>query len=357
MEFSLTTKDGNLAIRFKDKENRHNNKIVSLSNTNGALVEIGDDESLSSIENTKTVDEISTEITIALASFNLPIQIDIQKINSGGYNTYLRNSDVLFSNTANAKIIDNWFITEYFDEDGVAKSAIPPVAVKEEVKQVTRPIQEGSNSGVRVDDNTIVSNGDIINDKGEDITDNKTPEEYNKIEETAEEILRKPLDPNNEANKHAVSSLDVMRRVVKRPIVKSKPTKSVSLPTLGEQTKSVNQLEKPNKTFNFEDLDSELRTILSLNELDIERDAVIGKEFNRKEFNNLPIEEKVKIIYQARNSVLELRNVYESEFGKGMKMTSEFISKNLPELSERHKKMWEKLSQTEKQHEIKCLGY
>lgn len=60
-----------------------------------------------------------------LMEFNLPIQIEIDNINST-YNRKVVNSGVLTSNIEDATVIGNWFITDYVGSDGKVQKAVSP---------------------------------------------------------------------------------------------------------------------------------------------------------------------------------------------------------------------------------------
>jgi hypothetical protein len=60
-----------------------------------------------------------------LMEFNLPIQIEIDNINST-YNKKVVNSGVLTSNIEDATVVGNWFITDYVGSYGKVQKAVSP---------------------------------------------------------------------------------------------------------------------------------------------------------------------------------------------------------------------------------------
>lgn len=80
----------------------------------------------------------SQQILEALLNLDLPIQVNIGMINSGGYNNMLINSNVLTSNISDARVISSWFTTDYFDVEGNLHASISPASVS---PGVTRKIQ------------------------------------------------------------------------------------------------------------------------------------------------------------------------------------------------------------------------
>lgn len=77
----------------------------------------------------KDHDTIVQEIIEALLHFNLPIQVSAAEINTPGYNQALISSGVLTSNIKEAKVISNWFITDYIDSNGKVQKADPPAGL------------------------------------------------------------------------------------------------------------------------------------------------------------------------------------------------------------------------------------
>lgn len=101
----------------------------------------------------KSVDEVAKEITNILLDFNLPIQVNLGMLNRGGYNNMLVNSNVLTSNISDARVVSNWFTTDYFNSEGNLSKAINPASVTPQpTRKVETPVggKEGAISGILV---------------------------------------------------------------------------------------------------------------------------------------------------------------------------------------------------------------
>lgn len=77
----------------------------------------------------KSIEDVSKEISEILLDFNLPIQVNLGMLNRGGYNNVLVNSDVLTSNISDARVISSWFTADYFDVEGNLHQAVNPASV------------------------------------------------------------------------------------------------------------------------------------------------------------------------------------------------------------------------------------
>lgn len=120
----------------------------------------------------KSVDEVAKEITNILLDFNLPIQVNLGMLNRGGYNNMLVNSNVLTSNISDARVVSNWFTTDYFNSEGNLSKAVNPASVtpqptrkvetpiggKEGVTRGTKIVSKGNTYYVDLSNNTIYDN-------------------------------------------------------------------------------------------------------------------------------------------------------------------------------------------------------
>lgn len=120
----------------------------------------------------KSVDEVAKEITNILLDFNLPIQVNLGMLNRGGYNNMLVNSNVLTSNISDARVVSNWFTTDYFNSEGNLSKAVNPASVtpqptrkvetpvggKEGVTRGTKIVSQGNTYYVDLSNNTIYDN-------------------------------------------------------------------------------------------------------------------------------------------------------------------------------------------------------
>lgn len=95
----------------------------------------------------KSIEDVSKEISEILLDFNLPIQVNLGMLNRGGYNNVLINSNVLTSNISDARVISSWFTTDYFDVEGNLHQAINPASVTPDTtRKVETPV--GGTEGV-----------------------------------------------------------------------------------------------------------------------------------------------------------------------------------------------------------------
>ena len=68
------------------------------------------------------------QILNTLQSFNLPIQVNARMLNEdNGYTELLLDSNILSSNISQAQVKSSWFITDYYDKNGVHQNGVPPV--------------------------------------------------------------------------------------------------------------------------------------------------------------------------------------------------------------------------------------
>lgn len=101
----------------------------------------------------KSIEDVSKEISEILLDFNLPIQVNLGMLNRGGYNNVLINSNVLTSNISDARVISSWFTTDYFDVEGNLHQAINPASVTPDTtRKVKTPVggTEGVITGTKV---------------------------------------------------------------------------------------------------------------------------------------------------------------------------------------------------------------
>ena len=101
----------------------------------------------------KSIEDISKEISEILLDFNLPIQVNIGMLNRGGYNNMLVNSNVLTSNISDARVVSSWFTTDYFDNEGNLHQAVSPASITPETgRKIETPVggTEGVITGTKV---------------------------------------------------------------------------------------------------------------------------------------------------------------------------------------------------------------
>ena len=101
----------------------------------------------------KSIEDVSKEISEILLDFNLPIQVNLGMLNKGGYNNVLINSNILTSNISDARVISSWFTTDYFDTEGNLHQAINPASVTPDTtRKVETPVggTEGVITGTKV---------------------------------------------------------------------------------------------------------------------------------------------------------------------------------------------------------------
>lgn len=121
---------------------------------------------------TVDIDKVKENITEVLLNMNLPIQVNLGMLNRGGYNNMLVNSNVLTSNISDARVVSNWFTTDYFNSEGNLSKAVNPASVtpqptrkvetpvggKEGVTRGTRIVSKGNTYYVDLSNNTIYDN-------------------------------------------------------------------------------------------------------------------------------------------------------------------------------------------------------
>lgn len=101
----------------------------------------------------KSIEDVSKEISEILLDFNLPIQVNLGMLNRGGYNNVLINSNVLTSNISDARVISSWFTTDYFDVEGNLHQAVSPASVTPDTtRKIETPVggTEGVITGTKV---------------------------------------------------------------------------------------------------------------------------------------------------------------------------------------------------------------
>ena len=125
----------------------------------------------------KSAEAINKEIENILLGFDLPIQVDLYRLNTVEYNNTLINSGVLTSNISDARVIGNWFTTDYLDSEGKVQKAVNPASrVPKPGKKVETPVG-GSEGAIRGTKITVggtpyivdLSTGVIYNDNGQRI--------------------------------------------------------------------------------------------------------------------------------------------------------------------------------------------
>ena len=101
----------------------------------------------------KSIEDVSKEISEIFLDFNLPIQVNLGMLNKGGYNNILVNSNILTSNISDARVLSNWFTTDYFDNEGNLHQAVSPASVTPQpTRKVETPVggKEGAITGIKV---------------------------------------------------------------------------------------------------------------------------------------------------------------------------------------------------------------
>ena len=101
----------------------------------------------------KSIEDISKEISEILLDFNLPIQVNLGMLNRGGYNNVLINSNVLTSNISEARVVSSWFTTDYFDVEGNLHQAVNPASLTPDTaRKIETPVggTDGVISGTKV---------------------------------------------------------------------------------------------------------------------------------------------------------------------------------------------------------------
>lgn len=108
---------------------------------------------LSERNTTKDFNTIYNNVVKAFYNYNLPIQVAVGQINDSGYNNRLINSDVLTSNILAATTQSNWFITDYFDNEGNLQKATPLASVAPRTgRKIETPVggAEGVSLGIPI---------------------------------------------------------------------------------------------------------------------------------------------------------------------------------------------------------------
>lgn len=117
------------------------------------LFSITGNEEIQTEPASKSIEDVSKEISEILLDFNLPIQVNLGMLNRGGYNNVLINSNVLTSNISDARVVSSWFTTDYFDAEGNLHQAINPASViPDTTRKVETPVggTEGVITGTKV---------------------------------------------------------------------------------------------------------------------------------------------------------------------------------------------------------------
>lgn len=117
------------------------------------LFSITGNEEIQTEPASKSIEDVSKEISEILLDLNLPIQVNLGMLNRGGYNNVLINSNVLTSNISDARVISSWFTTDYFDVEGNLHQAVNPASVTPDTtRKVETPVggTEGAIRGTKV---------------------------------------------------------------------------------------------------------------------------------------------------------------------------------------------------------------
>lgn len=114
----------------------------------------------------KSIEDISKEISEILLDFNLPIQVNLGMLNRGGYNNVLISSNVLTSNISEARVVSSWFTTDYFDVEGNLHQAVNPASLTPDTtRKIETPVggTDGVISGTKVVIDGITYGVDLAN--------------------------------------------------------------------------------------------------------------------------------------------------------------------------------------------------
>lgn len=114
----------------------------------------------------KSIEDISKEISEILLDFNLPIQVNLGMLNRGGYNNVLISSNVLTSNISEARVVSSWFTTDYFDVEGNLHQAVNPASLTPvTTRKIETPVggTDGVISGTKVVIDGITYGVDLAN--------------------------------------------------------------------------------------------------------------------------------------------------------------------------------------------------
>lgn len=280
IRFTKVERDSNGNEIYEEKDGkrvrRETSKVVFLaekdSNYLGSFI---GDGGLTQIEQpTKERDAIIKEITDALLSFNLPIQVNSGMINRGGYNSMLIGSGILTSNISDARVIGSWFTTDYMDEEGNIHKAVNPVTPKvvvtpkeitpvgglESVIKGTPIIVNGTSYIVDLTNNAIYDkNGNIVNPENKELIFDVAWVKSNFGEATEGSSIwknkallpnGKVLDMNTQKYIEGKESQEVKDRLILR-VAKSKDAKEI-----------IGQISENQKKIDREKTDSEHYYIL-----------------------------------------------------------------------------------------------
>lgn len=160
------------------KEEVHTVFIVSgVASDPNYLGSVGVEEGDPLLE-TVDIDKVKENITEVLLNMNLPIQVNLGMLNRGGYNNMLVNSNILTSNISDARVVSNWFTTDYFNSEGNLSKAMNPASVTPQpTRKVETPVggKEGAIIGTKVvvDGATYgvdLSTGTIYNSNNQRVT-------------------------------------------------------------------------------------------------------------------------------------------------------------------------------------------
>lgn len=124
----ITTNEGGKVVKISKVKKDNDGNDIYTTNSDGKRVR-EEDTNWVNVEdkdgNRRSLEEIKKELVNAIQELNFSIQVDAGRINSDNYNDFLIDSDVLTSNITNARVVSNWFVTDYIIE-GEAKKATTP---------------------------------------------------------------------------------------------------------------------------------------------------------------------------------------------------------------------------------------
>lgn len=130
------------------------------------LYVLGEDNSAQTSPQQKSQAQVEKEIKDVLMSFNLPLQVSISELGKKGYANRLISSGILTSNIESARVIGNWFVTDYFDAQGNLQKAVSPAsATPEKGRRVETPVggKESVANGTPVNVNGAIYYVDLKN--------------------------------------------------------------------------------------------------------------------------------------------------------------------------------------------------
>ena len=175
----ITTNEGGKVIKISKVKKDNDGNDIYTTNSDGKRVR-EEDTTWINVEdkdgNRRSLEEIKKELVKAIQELNFSIQVDAGRINSDNYNDFLIDSDVLTSNITNAKVVSNWFVTDYIIEGETKKATAPkskevaPV-VSNSSTQVKETVITGYS--VSVGDNSFIvdlETDTIYNTDGEVVT-------------------------------------------------------------------------------------------------------------------------------------------------------------------------------------------